>query len=203
MRCIFFPKTRVYLTKIAPERRHTDAQFLYTFPTADQIKKLFYTPEYARYYFVSRQLYALEQAFRRPFYFLRAAGCVARNKRGEFLVIKRRGLYDLPKGKAEVGESLRQTAVREVAEETGVKVCIVSALATSSYVYAEKTQLFLKKVLWYLADVAEPAVLRAQREEGISEVFFADAAFMKQTFMRRTFPSLPNILKPILSPKKA
>ena len=50
-----------------------------------------------------------------------AAGGLVTNKKGEFLLIRRSGLWDLPKGHQEAGEALEDTALREVEEETGVR----------------------------------------------------------------------------------
>ena len=50
-----------------------------------------------------------------------AAGGLVTNSRGEFLLIRRSGLWDLPKGHQEPGEDLEKTALREVEEETGLK----------------------------------------------------------------------------------
>mgnify|MGYP000625090747 CR=1 FL=1 len=51
---------------------------------------------------------------------IKAAGGLVVNEDGEVLLIKRRGLWDLPKGKVEEGEFMRLAAVREVKEETGI-----------------------------------------------------------------------------------
>jgi len=44
------------------------------------------------------------------------------NSEHKILFIKRNGYWDLPKGKTEKGESIEETSVREVEEETGVKL---------------------------------------------------------------------------------
>lgn len=51
-----------------------------------------------------------------------AAGGVVRNSRGETLIMFRREMWDLPKGKAEEGETIAETALREVSEETGIPI---------------------------------------------------------------------------------
>ena len=48
-----------------------------------------------------------------------ACGGVVRNDKNDVLLIKRMGLWDLPKGKLEKGESYEECAKREVVEETG------------------------------------------------------------------------------------
>ena len=49
-----------------------------------------------------------------------AGGGLVRNRRGDYLLIKRNGLWDLPKGHQEDGEDIQVTALREVEEETGI-----------------------------------------------------------------------------------
>jgi 8-oxo-dGTP pyrophosphatase MutT (NUDIX family) len=61
-------------------------------------------------------------------------------------------LWALPKGTPEKGESLRQTATREVSEETGLGVEIVRDLGTIEYGFARPAQgvRFEKTVHHYL-----------------------------------------------------
>lgn len=62
------------------------------------------------------------------------------------------GLWALPKGTPERGESLHETALREVSEETGLGVEIVGDLGTIEYVFARPVQgvRFEKTVYHYL-----------------------------------------------------
>lgn len=53
---------------------------------------------------------------------IRAAGGIVSAPDGTILLITRNGRADLPKGKVEPGETLIQAALREVEEETGIKV---------------------------------------------------------------------------------
>ena len=50
------------------------------------------------------------------------------------------GLWALPKGTPERGETLRETALREVSEETGLGVRIVGELGTIEYSFARPVQ---------------------------------------------------------------
>jgi 8-oxo-dGTP pyrophosphatase MutT (NUDIX family) len=49
-----------------------------------------------------------------------AAGGLVRNTESQLLCIYRWGKWDLPKGKAEKGEKIEETAIREVEEECGI-----------------------------------------------------------------------------------
>ena len=65
----------------------------------------------------------IEQSYRRicaEFKEVNAAGGLVSNRRGDFLLISRNGLWDLPKGHQEAGEDIEICAMREVQEETGV-----------------------------------------------------------------------------------
>lgn len=63
-------------------------------------------------------------------------------------------LWALPKGTPEPDESLRETALREVAEETGLGVTIVRDLGTIEYEFARPSQgvRFEKTVHHYLME---------------------------------------------------
>lgn len=51
---------------------------------------------------------------------INAGGGLVQNAAGEYLLINRHGLWDLPKGKQEEGEDIALTALREVEEECGI-----------------------------------------------------------------------------------
>lgn len=58
----------------------------------------------------------------------------------------------LPKGRPDPGESLEQTALREVAEETGLAARIVAPLGTASYVYTDPQGEVDKTVHFFLME---------------------------------------------------
>lgn len=84
-----------------------------------------------------------------------AAGAVCWRRRAksvEVLLISRphRGDVSLPKGKVEAGESLPETAVREVLEETGYQVRLGVPLGTTQYVMPNGRD---KTVVYWAAEV--------------------------------------------------
>jgi 8-oxo-dGTP pyrophosphatase MutT (NUDIX family) len=63
---------------------------------------------------------------------------------------KRAGVWALPKGLVDVGESPAETAVREVREETGVDGRLVEKLGDVKYVYTRDGEWIFKIVSFYL-----------------------------------------------------
>ena len=59
-------------------------------------------------------------AFAAEFALIEAAGGVVVNDCGQWLMIRRNGRWDLPKGHLECGERIEECAAREIEEETGV-----------------------------------------------------------------------------------
>ncbi len=98
--------------------------------------------------------------------------------RGKILVLYKSyrnntGGWVLPKGTMEKGETLCETALREVKEETGVKAHIVQFVDTSEYNFSVPGDTVSKHVHWFLMG-ADSYYCRPQREE-----FFVDAGYYK------------------------
>ena len=101
--------------------------------------------------------------------YVRAAGGIVRNGEGQILMIFRRGLWDFPKGKAEADETIEETAVREVLEETGIQARITKAKPFSVFhTYDTYGPKMLKETVWYEME-AESEQTVPQTEEQISE----------------------------------
>lgn len=66
--------------------------------------------------------------------------------------LDRRGriLWSLPKGHIELGETAEQTAIREVAEETGIQGCVLAALGSIDYWFVTDGRRVHKTVHHYL-----------------------------------------------------
>lgn len=97
-----------------------------------------------------------------------AGGVVYRN-RGDSIQVQliqdRYGKITLPKGKMEAGETVEQTALREISEETGIGGRIVKQLETITYQYTlPHLGLVDKEVHYYLVE-AVSGELQAQVEE--------------------------------------
>lgn len=99
-----------------------------------------------------------------------AGGMVQRDD--AYLFIQRNGVWDIPKGKLEKGETPTVAAVREIEEECGlIRPEIVCHLIDTLHTYPHKGRQVLKRTYWYLlkeGDVKVPLV--PQSEEGITAV---------------------------------
>jgi 8-oxo-dGTP pyrophosphatase MutT (NUDIX family) len=85
-----------------------------------------------------------------------AGGVLVRRLRGDWVVAairpagKKRGVWALPKGNIAPGEDPRDTALREVKEETGANGRLVEKLGDVRYVYNWKGERIFKVVSFFL-----------------------------------------------------
>lgn len=120
-----------------------------------------------------------------------AGGAVQEEKR--LLVIKRFGMYDLPKGHRETGETVEECAVREVEEECGLHgVRITSPLAETWHIYEREQVWHLKRTCWYAMSCPPDSQPTPQTEEGIEAVFWLPTKEVEKA-LRQTYPSLRDI----------
>ena len=100
-----------------------------------------------------------------------AGGGLVTNSKGEFLLIRRSGLWDLPKGHQEAGEAIEDTALREVEEETGLKGLVLGKfIRVTDHTYFRNEQWHLKHTWWYSMTYTGTGTPVPQSEEGITEV---------------------------------
>ncbi|GAB4092019.1 NUDIX hydrolase [Flaviaesturariibacter terrae] len=108
-------------------------------------------------------------------------GGAVRNAAGEFLLIRRLGWWDLPKGKLDPGETLQQCALREVSEETGVgDLRIVKPLTVTYHSYEEGGKRILKENHWFLMETGYTGRLKPQEAEDITECTWAAEAALRE-----------------------
>ena len=98
--------------------------------------------------------------------------------RGKILTLYKsyKNKYDgwvLPKGTVEAGEEYKETALREVAEESGVHASIIKYVGKSQYSFSIPDDVVEKEVQWYLM-MANSYYSKPQREE-----YFVDSGYYK------------------------
>jgi len=101
---------------------------------------------------------------------IKAAGGLVQRK-GLFLMIKRKGLWDIPKGKIDKKEAKEDAAIREVAEECGIDGHkIVDPLVVTYHTMKFKGRHALKRTDWYMMKYKGPSKVVPQIKEGITKV---------------------------------
>lgn len=97
----------------------------------------------------------------------------------------------LPKGTVEAGEKHKETAAREVREETGVTANIIKYVGKSQYTFHIPEDSVDKTVHWYLM-MADSYYSKPQREE-----YFMDSGYYKfhEAYHLLKFPNEKQILE--------
>jgi 8-oxo-dGTP pyrophosphatase MutT (NUDIX family) len=117
--------------------------------------------------------------------FVHAAGGAVQ-KGQEFLLIRRFGMLDLPKGHLDLNESPEIAAEREIREECGISQLILRDFICSSFhTYFYNNRPVLKQTDWYMFNYHGTDKGQPQTEEGIEEVIWM--AFPEIKSLRNSF----------------
>ena len=92
------------------------------------------------------------------------------------------GVWGLPKGTPDPGESLEQTATREVEEETGLKVRVVDKIGVIEYWFSREGVRYHKWVHYYLMEEIGGDTSAHDVEYDRVEWFPVEVALKKLTF---------------------
>ena len=150
------------------------------------------------FYLYHSDLEFLWKEFKKKFKIIEAAGGVVLNHKKEILFIYRLDKWDLPKGKVEKGESLQETAVREVQEECGISdLTLKNFISTTYHIYEEKGKQILKVSHWY-AMHSETEEFIPQLEEDITKVEWKDSKGIKKA-IENTYPNIKLLIKSVIS----
>ena len=100
-----------------------------------------------------------------------AGGGKVYNPKGAILFIFRNGKWDLPKGKAESKETINETALREVEEETGISgLSITKPLEITYHIFKRNDRNYIKMTYWFQMYSEYDGKLIPQEKEGITKV---------------------------------
>jgi ADP-ribose pyrophosphatase YjhB (NUDIX family) len=129
----------------------------------------FELPDLQSVYLVPKDKDAVEKRLRKMYTIVKAAGGIV-TKDNQFLMMFRRGVWDLPKGKLDDGEKSKKAALREVEEETGVKAEIGEKICTTWHTYTQNNQRILKRTKWYWMRNLDDCKIAPQHDEGIEQI---------------------------------
>ncbi|MDD5951965.1 MAG: NUDIX domain-containing protein [Bacteroidales bacterium] len=124
-----------------------------------------------------------------------AAGGLVSNRRGDYLLINRNSLWDLPKGHQEEGEDIAVTALREVQEETGVLALeLKDLICITDHTYVRNGIWHLKHTWWYDMLYTDPVDLTPQREEDITKAAWVAKSSLPP-YLQNSYPSIVEVFR--------
>jgi 8-oxo-dGTP pyrophosphatase MutT (NUDIX family) len=125
-----------------------------------------------------------------------AAGGLVTNEKNDLLMIFRKGFWDLPKGKLDIGESIEACAIREVQEETGLKAIHLGKFITITLHEYFDTYLqedVVKESHWYHMSILGEPLLIPQTEEDITLIKWVPLKELPEYFTK-TYPNIIEVI---------
>ncbi len=194
---VFFKDRTVYFCDNFPKVFEKNKGLFYKFNNIQELSQIidaFYSLSTIDQLFIfHNDILSLIDEFKTCFKFIEAAGGVVFNSKGQFLVIKRNGIWDLPKGKLEKGETFEEAAFREVTEEVGLRDLVLKQPIVSTYhTYHISEDRVLKKTKWFEMFYPGKDKPVPQLDENITEAIWTEPG--KTGFIREnTFPSILDV----------
>ncbi len=199
---IYFGDKPVFLcdeitAEINEYRHHPDAVYIDELSTA-AINSLLHEIKKAQFHagiIFDQDFKKLKTGFFKHFTLIKAAGGLVKNKKGEILLMFRRGKWDLPKGKLDDNETIQQCARREVQEETGLhELETGKPIGITYHTYVQFGKHILKESHWYAMKATGNEKLVPQTEEDITEIIWVKKEDLKK-YVSNTFPTIIEVLK--------
>ena len=139
--------------------------------------------------------------FFQEYLFIEAAGGIVERDE-KYLVIKRMGFWDIPKGKIDQGESPEVACVREIMEECGIdEHQITSPLVHTYHTMKWDGKKALKKTHWFMLSYDGSLETEPQLEEDITEVQWMTKDELL-SIRENTFGSINDVLDAFVKLKK-
>lgn len=122
-----------------------------------------------------------------------SAGGKVFNKNREVLFIYRYDRWDLPKGKLEEGENIKECAVREVEEECGITgLTILKQLQTTYHIFEFQNKKILKSTHWFLMKTDYQGKLTPQVKEYIYKAEFKNKEQVEEA-LKNTYENIKTL----------
>lgn len=135
-----------------------------------------------------------KRLLKKQFKIIDAAGGVVSKENNDILLIYRLKKWDLPKGKLDKGETFKETAVREVEEETRVKVSLGQKVTTTWHTYAIKNKPILKRTKWYRMESLDDTRMKPQKSEFIEKIGWANEEEVNK-LLRKSYRSIRFVIE--------
>ena len=120
---------------------------------------------------------------KKMFKIIKAGGGVVKNNNDQILFIYRLKKWDLPKGKLDKGETIRDCAKREVEEETKVKVNLKQKIISTWHTYTRNKKFILKKTTWFKMVCVDDSKMKPQKKEKIEKVEWMNNSTIKEILL--------------------
>ena len=170
MYTIFVGDKPIYLTTTVDKETDFKVYLLKSVDLPKVIRKLNRT-DLKAVYLVGKNEDKLLKQFLKKLPNVIAGGGKVYNTKGKVLFIYRNNKWDLPKGKIEGKESIEETSVREVEEETGVEgLEITKPLQTTYHIFKRRGRYRIKVTYWFEMKTNFEGMLIPQEKEGITRV---------------------------------
>lgn len=152
-------------------------------------------PRVLRGVFLHTDVEAVLNAFKKKLSLVLAAGGLVHTPENDFLLIFRKGKWDLPKGKLDAHEDLETCAVREIKEETGLEsVQLEQPLCVTYHTYHEAGKHILKESHWYWLKSEKQPFFLPQTEEDIEKCEWVPTDKLAP-YMDATYPSIIDVVE--------
>jgi len=116
-------------------------------------------------------------------------------KNGKFLMIHRLGVWDLPKGKLDEGETIEECALREVEEECCIKAVLIDKITDTWHSYTTRGgNDMIKKTSWYLMECTDDKKMKPQREESIDDIRWMTKEEVEEA-LKDSYKSIAQVIK--------
>lgn len=172
---IFVGDKPIILTTIVEKETHFENYLLNTVNLVKVIRKL-NTTSLCEVRLIHKNHDKLIKKFLKKLPNVIAGGGKVYNNKEEILFIYRNDKWDLPKGKAERNETIEETSIREVTEETGVDgLKITKPLDITYHIFKRNGRYKIKVTYWFEMKTNFDGKLYAQEEEGITKVAWLDS----------------------------
>ena len=195
----FFNERNIYLDDNLPDMSKVGNDYVCAFENVYDLKpqlKQFLEPgKTGNLYIYHDNQESLFKTFSQCFINIVAGGGLVKNSSGELLVIFRRGKWDLPKGKTEAGETMEETALREVEEECGLEGIEMGEFLRSTYhIYEQDGKHILKTTDWYSMTYSGNSVPVPAIIEDITEVRWVGPSGLDEIYSN-TYPSMVGLIQ--------